>query len=74
MAVAGVTVNGTAVLICCLEKGFIEGEGDGQHLLPLGAACGDIVVGVAEGVMFVRYRPKIHWFASIDCGRFVVVS
>lgn len=48
--VAGVTVNGTKVLINCLFVVFvdiIDGEGDGQHRLPFIPAGED----VAEGVM-----------------------
>lgn len=50
-AVAGVTVNGTEVLICCFVRVLVDGEGDGQHLLPFATACDDVVVGVAEGAM-----------------------
>lgn len=74
MAVAGVTVNGTEVLICCFVEVFIEGKGDDQHFLPLGTACGDIVVGVVEGTMLLRIRQTIHWIASVSCGGFAVVS
>lgn len=48
--VAGVTVNGTKVLINCLFVVFVEiidGEGDDQHPLPFILAGED----VAEGVM-----------------------
>ena len=45
---AGVTVNGTKVLMFCwvvVEVNWCVGDGDGQHLLPV-LAVGDIV---AEG-------------------------
>ena len=60
-AVAGVTVNGTDVLICCLDKFCVEGEGDGQHLLPFGNVGDEVEVGIAEGAISVEAEPTIHW-------------
>ena len=34
-AEAGVTVNGTDVLMYCLRVGCADGVGDGQHLFPI---------------------------------------
>lgn len=44
-AVAGVTVNGTDVLMYCLDVDWADGVGDGQHLLPF-VMLGDEVVAV----------------------------
>lgn len=57
-AVAGVTVNGTEVLIKCLYAPLVdddEGEGDDQHPLPFvmtgdEVAEGDIFDGTGSGI------------------------
>lgn len=57
-AVAGVTVNGTEVLITCLFVVFVninDGGGDGQHPLPFIMAGDD----VAEGAMIKKPGDQI---------------
>ena len=50
-AVAGVTVNGTAVLIYGLGKHFVEGVGEGQPAFPYacGLGNGDVAAGAMTG-------------------------
>lgn len=54
-AVAGVTVNGTDVLMYCFSVGFKDGVGDGQHLLPF-VMLGDEVVEVGSIVLLLLGR------------------
>lgn len=49
-AEAGVAVNGTFVLMYCLNVGCKDGVGDGQHLLPF-VMLGDEVVEVGSIVL-----------------------
>lgn len=60
-AKAGVTVNGTVVLIYCLQVGCTDGAGDGQHLFPF-VKLGDEVVAV--GAMLYDLERIFYWFAS----------
>ena len=62
-AVAGVTVNGTDVLMYCLfvpDVDSWEGVGDGQQPLLL-LVAGDVCT---EGAISDQLRRLIHWIAS----------
>ena len=51
-AEAGVTVNGTDVLMYCLRVGCADGVGDGQHLLPnVEFGEEDIPAGAISGLL-----------------------
>lgn len=68
---AGVTVQGTEVIICCLIVDCVAGNGDGQDLLPPVFSEDDVV---AEGA--IMYHPAMtDWIASASgLGSFRVVS
>ena len=64
---AGVTGNGTEVLIWCLAEGGdvgrVVGEEDGQPRFPF-VRVGEEVAGFTEAVMMDSLREAIHWIAS----------
>lgn len=72
-AEAGVTFNGTSVLMYCLHAGRVDGVGDGQHLLPY-VMLGDEVIAVGA----ILYPPERVFTGSLLVGvraissRFVV--